>query len=152
MPGPGLRSKHGATEATSPPALAVDEAFARYVAPDALTRALASRDPSRLADVGLQLAEAESILKRRRRGITAEQVLRQAEQRAIETGDKTTLDRLARAATHRNDKSAAARLSQGGEGRPPRVYRAQGQDKAQRREPRRRRWLNQPAATDGSGT
>ena len=38
-------------------------------------------------------------------------MLRQAEQRAIETGDKTTLDRLARAAADRNDKSAAARLS-----------------------------------------
>jgi len=93
------------------PTLAVDEAFAKYIAPDALTRALASRDPSRLADVGLQLAEAERVLKRRQQGITAEQVLRQAEQRAIETGDKTTLDRLARAAADRNDKSAAARLS-----------------------------------------
>ena len=76
-----------------------DPSFARYVSFDAIADAWADQAPEWLTDCALELAEAERILFRTLRTITADALLEKAIALAIDQQDIETLDRIARYAT-----------------------------------------------------
>lgn len=72
-----------------------DPAFEHYVQLTMVGEAIAARDASLLADVALQLAQAERILLRKHRsGIVASTLIGKAAKLASDTQDKATLDRV----------------------------------------------------------
>ena len=86
----------------APPADAedlADPAFDRYVNILLLGKAWDEMDAGLLVDVGLQLAEGERVLQRCHRAIGARKLLELATYVAVETNDKTALERLAKVAT-----------------------------------------------------
>jgi hypothetical protein len=87
-----------------------DPVFDRYVDLELLGEAWANLDAAALTDVGLQMIEGERILLRPHRAISAAKVLEMAARLAGETRDKTTLQRLARAAERSGDKELGLRV------------------------------------------
>ena len=85
--------------ASAEPEWVADPAFDRYVDTDLLLQAWSQLDPELLADVGLQLAEGERVLRRPHKSVPADKVLAMAVKAALEKDDKATLDRLGKAAT-----------------------------------------------------
>ncbi len=75
-----------------------DLAFERYFDLTLLARAWQKHDPSLMADAGLQLAEGERILFRPHKAFESSQIMELAAYLAADFEDKTTLDRLAKAA------------------------------------------------------
>lgn len=88
-----------------------DPAFDVYVAPGLIGKAYEARDAALLTDVALQLAEGERVLLRSRQGITAAQAIKLALNAASHKQDKNSLQRLARYAASRNDKSLAEQVA-----------------------------------------
>ena len=76
-----------------------DKAFDQHVDLRLVSDALSTRNASLLTDVALQLAEGERVLLRQHKsGVTSQGLLEKAAKLAIDGQDKTTLDRLMRAA------------------------------------------------------
>jgi hypothetical protein len=88
-----------------------DPAFDRFVDPQEIGQALQSADPAALTDVALQLGEKERVVRRTRKGITAADLFQAALKAATVTGDKTSLERLGKAAKRWGDTALAARIA-----------------------------------------
>jgi len=102
----GLAAEREAAEIDAP-----DPAFDVHVSPATIGRACASFDAALLTDVALQLAEGERVLLRTRTGITAAQALKLAAKAAGTQHDNTSLERLAKFATLRNDTNLATQVA-----------------------------------------
>jgi hypothetical protein len=70
-----------------------------------------ARDAGLLTDLALQLAYGESVLERPHKGFTAKDMATLALATATETGDKASLERLAKFAAKTNDSPMAASIS-----------------------------------------
>ena len=88
-----------------------DPAFDKYVDPQSLLPAFQSRNAALLTDLALQIAFGESVLERPRKGFTARDMAVLALATAAETGDKASLERLAKFAAKTNDAQMTGRLS-----------------------------------------
>ena len=88
-----------------------DPTFDRYVDLKLLGVAWRSRDAGTLADLAFQFAEGERVLRRSHKAIKASAVLDAAIKLAVETSDKETLARLAKAVEQSGDKDRAAQLA-----------------------------------------
>jgi hypothetical protein len=78
----------------------MDPSFSKYVDLSLLTDAVAQVDASLLTDVALSLAEGERVLVRTHRsGLTADQLIARAARLAVALNDKSTLDRIMKAAS-----------------------------------------------------
>ena len=95
---------------TVPPELQ-DPAYDRYVNMADLAVAWRSQDAAALTDAALLLLEGERILMRPHAKLPADKVLQLAAKVAAEKQDKTTLDRLKKAAELHGKKELAAQLT-----------------------------------------
>jgi hypothetical protein len=88
-----------------------DPAFKKFVNIRLMMPAFHARDASLLTDLALQLAFGESVLDRPHKGFTAKDMATLALATATETGDKASLERLAKFAAKTNDSQMAASIS-----------------------------------------
>jgi len=86
-----------------------DPAFEHLVDMQFLQTATNSGNASQLADVALQFAEAERVLLRSHHDVTAEQLIKLAAKLAVGK-DKTTMDRLVKAAKLQKNEKLVAEL------------------------------------------
>ena len=81
----------------------MDPAFSKHVDLSLLAEAMAKPDAALLVDVALGLAEGERVLVRNHRsGLNSEDLMARAVKLAARLNDKTTLDRISKAATVAN--------------------------------------------------
>ena len=90
--------------------IADDRGFARYADSELLTQAIEASSASLAADFTLQLVEGERVLQRSHAGITADQAFALTVRMARETGDKATLERLAKASDKAGKKEWSEQL------------------------------------------
>jgi len=89
-----------------------DSAFERFVDIRLIGPAIMERDAGLLADVALQLAESERVLRRQHKsGVTAKSLLAKAALLAADKQDKATLERLTRVASTLGNKELSAQLA-----------------------------------------
>lgn len=89
----------------------IDPTFDRYVDLQLLGTAWRSGDAATLADLAFQFAEGERILHRSHKATKASNIMDIAIKMAMETNDKVTLSRLAKAAESSGDKARSAQLT-----------------------------------------
>ena len=89
-----------------------DKDFDQYVDLRLFGVAWRSLDAKLMADIALQLREAESVLKRKHEMITADQMLGFAKKMASESKDAETLERLARVAKASGKADEAGEIEQ----------------------------------------
>jgi hypothetical protein len=89
-----------------------DPSFNRLVDLRLLGRAWSELDAAMLTDSALQFVEAERVLLRQRKGISADQLLLLSIRLAAETNDAQTLDRLAQVVPSRENEQLTAQLAQ----------------------------------------
>ena len=96
------------------PADLYDRAFDPFVDLTLLGKAWDGLDPALLTDVALQLAEGERVLMRPHKAVEVDKLLAIAATLAGQKNDKTTLDRLAKAAELRGNQDLANRVAAAG--------------------------------------
>ena len=89
----------------------IDPTFDRYVDLELLGTAWRSRNAETLADLAFQFAEGERILHRSHKATKASNIMDIAIKMAMETNDKETLSRLAKALESSGDKVRSAQLT-----------------------------------------
>jgi len=104
--------KSATTESAPPVSEMYDKDFAKHVDLRLLGIAWQTLDAKLMADVALQLREAESVLGRKHPKITSQQILKMTGKVAADSEDTETLERLARVAEASGDTTESSKMKQ----------------------------------------